>query len=479
MSFFGAGTPSVSFSPSSSPSAAPSKHLTPPPSPRLGIFTSYNPSLSQKNNYNPYHSSLKSPTLLPCTIPVPLQANETPGATTSAPAMTNGTAAQDASSANASATACPSNLYESFLMKATNIISANRSFSDSPPGSPKLPPLSPFSSPPPISSPSSSSTSAAATASSSSSSPFPSQMSLSVKLRNDPNNNSRNRPNQTTANSTTTTSITTSVSCAISTSATSTSSGITGVRPPTSIMNVSPYKYQLRAYLYPRHITTEHVIFSHRTKVSGRSLYFFSPATRGGLSKPVFTTRETLAHMLEPGSSMDDADETESVSRLAHLGSPSHSRRRRSGDLLAGAVCTMKRVHLQDPACDLGICVWRGRGPREGLPAPHSPPTPLGPALLVEAVHQRDGHAVAAAVGGDVLYLLPARPDLEPRSTEICVQDAVIACVGEGVVWYHVRNYTRRKVTPLNRGPGSPKLTPLARRGLRGSLSVDSRNDTL
>ena len=46
------------------------------------------------------------------------------------------------------------------------------------------------------------------------------------------------------------------------------------------------------------------VIFLPRTKVAGRSLYFFSPASRGGLSKPVFTTRETLAHMLEPGSAV-------------------------------------------------------------------------------------------------------------------------------------------------------------------------------
>lgn len=34
----------------------------------------------------------------------------------------------------------------------------------------------------------------------------------------------------------------------------------------------------------------------------------------------------------------------------------------------------------------------------------------------------RDGMAVAAAVGGDILYLLPSRPDLEARTTEICVQ---------------------------------------------------------
>jgi len=34
----------------------------------------------------------------------------------------------------------------------------------------------------------------------------------------------------------------------------------------------------------------------------------------------------------------------------------------------------------------------------------------------------RDGMAVAAAIGGDILYLMPSRPDLEARTTEICVQ---------------------------------------------------------
>ncbi|XP_047735745.1 cell wall protein DAN4-like [Hyalella azteca] len=453
MSFLGSMNPTVSFPPSSSQVPS-NKALTPPASPRHGVFTSYNPSLSPKNNYNPYQPSLKSPTLLPCSMPVPLHSTESSGAVTPVTALANGTTCQEPSGAAASTVASPSNLYESLLMKASSIISANRSFSsDSPPGSPKLAPIFPFSSSPPISSPSSSSTSRMNAAMSSSNA----STSSPCQKKNDSNNNSRSRQTNSTTTTTSTTNCTTTITCS------GTTCSPAGIRPPVSIINVSPYKYQLRAYLYPRHITTEHVVFSHRTKVAGRSLYFFSPATRGGLSKPVFTTRETLAHMLDPGAELEEADDLESTgrllqlsapaatSRLSQLSSPVHVRRRRSGDLLAGTVCTMKRVHLHDPACDLGISVWRGRGPREGLPAPHSPPTPLGPALLVEAVQQRDGQAVAAAVSGDVLFRVPARPDLEARSTEINVRDAVIVCVGEGVVWYRVRSYT-----PLTRSSASP-----------------------
>ena len=65
----------------------------------------------------------------------------------------------------------------------------------------------------------------------------------------------------------------------------------------------------------------------------------------------------------------------------------SATRKKREDVVVPGGICTIKRVHLDDPACDIGVSVWLGRGPQRGLPAPQRPPTGLGPALLVE-VHQ-------------------------------------------------------------------------------------------
>lgn len=36
------------------------------------------------------------------------------------------------------------------------------------------------------------------------------------------------------------------------------------LKPPTSLFNSSPYDFQLLSRLVPRHITIEHVVFSHR-----------------------------------------------------------------------------------------------------------------------------------------------------------------------------------------------------------------------
>ena len=66
-------------------------------------------------------------------------------------------------------------------------------------------------------------------------SPFLGHLSFSLKIRNDSNNNSDARRGEQG-----------------------------GVRPPVAVANVSPYKYQLRVYLYPRHITVEHVVYSHK-----------------------------------------------------------------------------------------------------------------------------------------------------------------------------------------------------------------------
>ncbi|XP_050730804.1 uncharacterized protein LOC127005735, partial [Eriocheir sinensis] len=127
-------------------------------------------------------------------------------------------------------------------------------------------------------------------------------------------------------------------------------------------------------------------------------------------------------------------------------------------ELSPGVVCTIKRVHLGDPACDLGVSVWRGRGPQRGLQGPQRPPPGTGPALLVEASSDGragDGMAVAAGYNGEVMFLLPysllARADLEPRATEILVQDAMLSCVSESVVWFQVKSFTRRKVMPNTR----------------------------
>ncbi|XP_063844765.1 uncharacterized protein LOC135091241 isoform X3 [Scylla paramamosain] len=116
-------------------------------------------------------------------------------------------------------------------------------------------------------------------------------------------------------------------------------------------------------------------------------------------------------------------------------------------EISPGVVCTIKRIHLGDPACDLGVSVWRGRGPQRGLQGPQRPPAGTGPALLVEASQNGrrggDGMAVAAGYSGEVMFLLPysllARADLEPRATEIMVQDAMLSCVSESVVWFVVQ----------------------------------------
>ncbi|XP_066960261.1 uncharacterized protein [Macrobrachium rosenbergii] len=248
------------------------------------------------------------------------------------------------------------------------------------------------------------------------------------------------------------------------------------VKPPASVVNSSPYDHQLLERLLPRHITTEHVVFSHKTKVCGRSLYFFSPASRGGLTKPVFTTREKLTPLLDsPPDDDEDVDDTGSPIRRGG-GASAGARRgaRRREELSPGAVCTIKRVHLGDPACDLGVSVWRGRGPQRGLQAPQRPPSAIGPALLVEAPEKGsgDGMAVAAGYTGEVMYLLPhtapGRADLEPRATEILVQDAVLTCVCESVVWFTVKSFTRRKVITNSRQLSNQKIN-IGKLNLRSS----------
>ncbi|XP_063844762.1 uncharacterized protein LOC135091241 isoform X1 [Scylla paramamosain] len=223
------------------------------------------------------------------------------------------------------------------------------------------------------------------------------------------------------------------------------------VKPPASVLNCSPYEHQLLHRLLPRHITTEHVVFSHKTKVGGRSLYFFSPATRGGLTKPVFTTREKLTPLLDgPTEEEDEGSDSGSPGRRGSSvgGGTGMGRKGRPRDEISpGVVCTIKRIHLGDPACDLGVSVWRGRGPQRGLQGPQRPPAGTGPALLVEASQNGrrggDGMAVAAGYSGEVMFLLPysllARADLEPRATEIMVQDAMLSCVSESVVWFVVQ----------------------------------------
>nr|XP_045610433.1 uncharacterized protein LOC123765752 [Procambarus clarkii] len=242
------------------------------------------------------------------------------------------------------------------------------------------------------------------------------------------------------------------------------------VRPPASVVNCSPYDHQLLERLVPRHITTEHVVFSHKTKVGGRSLYFFSPAARGGLTKPVFTTREKLISILD-GPPEDEDEESEAQRGASPVrrrssnalggGSSSpgrHGGRRRREELSPGLVCTIKRVHLRDPACDLGVSVWRGRGPQRGLQGPQRPPVGTGPALLVEGPESGDagdGMVVAAGYTGEVMFLLPhsvlGRTELEPRAIEIFVQESMLWCVSESVVWFVVRRFTRRKVLPNTR----------------------------
>nr|XP_053641280.1 LOW QUALITY PROTEIN: uncharacterized protein LOC128694929 [Cherax quadricarinatus] len=169
------------------------------------------------------------------------------------------------------------------------------------------------------------------------------------------------------------------------------------VKPPASVVNSSPYDHQLLERLVPRHITTEHVVFSHKSKVGGRSLYFFSPACRGGVTKPVFTTREKLTPILD------------------------------------GPVVSIKaRLRRQQAS-------WSQTRPRAG-----------------------DGMAVAAGYTGEVMYLLPytilGRTELEPRATEILVQDAILWCVSECVVWFVVKSFTRRKVIASTRQLSHQKL---------------------
>ncbi|KAK3867804.1 hypothetical protein Pcinc_026764 [Petrolisthes cinctipes] len=257
------------------------------------------------------------------------------------------------------------------------------------------------------------------------------------------------------------------------------------VKPPSSVVNSSPYDHQLLEKLVPRHITTEHVVFSHKTKVGGRSLFFFSPASRGGLTKPVFTTREKLTHIMDgPGDDEDDGDDVYSGGRRSSsvpgsLSSPPWAGRRGRGggkdEISPGVVCTIKRVHLGDPACDLGVSVWRGRGPQRGLQGPQRPPCGTGPALLVESPDTGrggDGMAVAAGFTGEVMYLLPynilGRTDLEPRATEILVQDAMLSCVSESVVWFVVKSFTRKKVITNTRQLSNQKLN-ITKLNLRSS----------
>ncbi|KAK8735909.1 hypothetical protein OTU49_005117, partial [Cherax quadricarinatus] len=192
----------------------------------------------------------------------------------------------------------------------------------------------------------------------------------------------------------------------------------------------------------------------------------------------VFTTREKLTPILDgPVEEDEEAEEASHGGSLTRRsssssgggggGSSSPCRRggRRREELSPGAVCTIKRVHLCDPACDLGVSVWRGRGPQRGLQGPQRPPTATGPALLVEAPDSGragDGMAVAAGYTGEVMYLLPytilGRTELEPRATEILVQDAILWCVSECVVWFVVKSFTRRKVIASTRQLSHQKL---------------------
>ena len=88
----------------------------------------------------------------------------------------------------------------------------------------------------------------------------------------------------------------------------------------------------------------------------------------------------------------DDFDEsTSSWPRIHRRSSMSvisaAARRKKEEVIVPGGLCTIKRVHLADPACDIGVSVWLGRGPQRGLRAPQRPPSGIGPALLVEVHH--------------------------------------------------------------------------------------------
>ncbi|KAK4307827.1 hypothetical protein Pmani_020431 [Petrolisthes manimaculis] len=220
------------------------------------------------------------------------------------------------------------------------------------------------------------------------------------------------------------------------------------VKPPSSVVNSSPYDHQLLEKLVQdtspqstsSSATSECV---SETKVGGRSLFFFSPASRGGLTKPVFTTREKLTHIMDgPGikqgrtqdtnirqdiseqnkghkdkagqgrtsdttatekiagqnvtrmdtghktkaerfrashGNKDDEDDGDDVysgggrrssSVPGSLTSPPWAGRRGRGggkdEISPGVVCTIKRVHLGDPACDLGGERVAGAGTSEG-----------------------------------------------------------------------------------------------------------------
>ncbi|KAK4307829.1 hypothetical protein Pmani_020433 [Petrolisthes manimaculis] len=102
--------------------------------------------------------------------------------------------------------------------------------------------------------------------------------------------------------------------------------------------------------------------------------------------------------------------------------------------------------------------------------------------------------AVAAGFTGEVMYLLPynilGRTDLEPRATEILVQvshlesgesgyqlshrvkgvvqDAMLSCISESVVWFVVKSFTRKKVITNTRQLSNQKLN-ITKLNLRSS----------
>lgn len=293
MSSFGQGAPAplVTF-PHSKNAASP--NFSPPPSPRpSGVFSSYNPSFSPKPNYNPYPARLKSPSMIPCTMPFPIKGegnsifgmtgngstNTRNGSLKGASAGTGGPLLLPPSQTMVASSIGPQTspvlsssgsggpagtLYCSLFARTANIIATSRGHSSevSPPQSPRL--LSPqHSVTSQFTSTTACSSNTANAISSSSSSHFSNHLSFSLKLRNDTNNNTNNTRTASQSSTISTNSTTTTLSTTEAEN--NTAVGTLGaVKPPMPVTNVSPYKYQLRAYIYPRHITREHVVFSHR-----------------------------------------------------------------------------------------------------------------------------------------------------------------------------------------------------------------------
>lgn len=85
-----------------------------------------------------------------------------------------------------------------------------------------------------------------------------------------------------------------------------------------------------------------------------------------------------------------DDDESDSPTHLGgRSGGTNSGRHHRKEEIAISGVCTLKRVHLFDPACDIGVSVWRGRGPQTGVRGHQKPPLGVGPALLLETRDER------------------------------------------------------------------------------------------